>query len=104
MTTLSAGKVDFSGGWSSLWGAISGQLGGVLTILTWVGVIMVVFSVMGWVYQKRKGGGMGQGASGVFITLFVGAVLCAPQLLIPAVLGILDFVANSLLSLIQRAS
>lgn len=97
-------KSNFSSSWNTFWSAISGQLGGVLTIMTWVGVVLVVFSVVGWIYKKRQGGSLSQGLSGVFITMVVGMVLCSPQLLIPLILRIVDFVANTAASLLQRAS
>lgn len=98
-------QVDFRGGWNSFWGAISDQLGGITTILTWVGMLMVLGSVLGWIWQKRRGGGGGgQGLTGVFIVMFIGALLAAPGAIIPGVLGIIDWVGNVIIALVNRAS
>lgn len=97
-------QVDFQGGWNSFWGAISGQLGGLGTILTWVGMLMVLGSVIGFIWQKRRGGGGGQGLAGVFIVMFIGALLAAPGALIPGLLGIIDWVGNVIIALVNRAS
>lgn len=94
--------VDFSGGWNTFWGAISGELGGVTTLLTVIGMLMVLGSVLGYIWMKRRNANVKDGLSGVFIVMFVGAVLAAPGALIPLVLTIVDWAANAVLALLQR--
>lgn len=97
-------KVDFSGAWNTFWGSISGSLGGLSTFLAVIGMLMVVFSAIGWLWQKRRGGGFAQGSSGLLITMTVGACLAAPSALIPLILGIFDFAANSMIAFFERIS
>ncbi|MCL6424365.1 hypothetical protein Bequi_13425 [Brachybacterium sp. JHP9] len=96
-------KVNFAGGWDTVWGAVSGQLGGVATLLTVIGMLMVLFSVLAWIYQKRRGANM-QGLGGVFVVLFIGAVMAAPGAIIPGILRIIDWVANGLIALVNSTS
>ena len=98
------GDVNFSGGWDTFWGAISAELGGVMTALTVIGTLLVVCSVLSWIWQKRRGGNAAQGLGGVFIFIFIGAVLAAPGLLIPGILSIIDWIANAIAALISDVS
>lgn len=95
-------KVNLAGGWNTLWGAISGVVGGqVMTILTIIGVIMVIASVAVYIFNKRRGGGVAQGLGSVLWTLVAGALLAAPQVIIPLLLTLLDLVINALIAIFR---
>lgn len=92
--------VNLAGGWNTLWSAISGAIGGsVMTLLTIAGVILVLFAVTKYVFDKRRGGSASQGLGIVLWTLVAGSILAAPQVILPLALGLLDLVINLLLSL-----
>lgn len=85
-------------GWDNLIGAFEKQAAfeKILTLLTAVGALLVVMAVVKWFWDKRRGGGGGGGGnSSVGWALAVGALLAAPQIIIPVILDILDVVANA---------
>lgn len=94
-------KVDLSSGWSTLWSGLtgSGNMANVMKILTAIGVVLLLGSLLGWIWGKRKGGSLASGGAGVFIVLIVGCILSAPNLLLPAVLGIIDGIGNGIAGL-----
>lgn len=93
-------EVDFSSGWDQVWSAISGSMGDGLTdLLTVVGVILVIFAIITWLWQRRRGGG-GGGGGGLVYMIIIGAILAAPGAIIPAFLTIIDLVVNAALNLI----
>lgn len=98
------GTVDLTSGWNTLWGAIQGVIGGpVMTLLTIIGVILVIASISSYFFQKRRGGGAMQGLGPVMWTLVCGALLAAPQVIIPLVLTLLDFAINTLVAIVNAS-
>ena len=96
------GQVNLAAGWNTLWGAISSVIGGQITlILTIIGVVMVIAAVGTWIFQRRRGGGVTQGLGAILWTLIAGALLAAPQVVIPLILTILDLVINGLIAIFQ---
>lgn len=99
------GTVNLAGGWDTLWSAIQGIVSGPVTnILTVVGVILVIFAVSKYFFDKRRGSGVSQGLGIVFWTLLVGALLTAPQVIFPIALRLLDIVANLVIAIVNSAS
>ncbi|GAA4033882.1 hypothetical protein GCM10023063_17180 [Arthrobacter methylotrophus] len=99
-----ADKVDLQGGWDAFWGAITTGFPGITTLMTVVGVCLVVFALIKWAWDRRRGGGMGQGSQPLWGALVPGAILAAPAVLFPLLLSILDFVANIAIKLAQTAT
>jgi hypothetical protein len=96
--------INLTSGWNTLWGAIAGVIGGpIMTLLTIIGVILVVVSIGTYFFQKRRGGGAMQGLGPVVWTLVCGALLAAPQIIIPLALTILDFIINTLIAIVNGA-
>lgn len=93
-------KVDLAGAWTGLWARISGASGitGLLTLMTWIGVGMVVFAIAKWAWSRRRGGAQA-GQLGWPIT--VGALLAAPAAVVPAFLWLIDLGANAVVSLLS---
>lgn len=103
---LTAGDtIDFSGAWKSMWTAIESATGiaGVIKLFAIVGVILVLASLIGWLFQKRRGGGVSQGLSGVLVTLIIGIVLVAPNYGIGALLTIVDGIGNAVVKILKLA-
>lgn len=103
---LAATNIDLSGSWDSFWGTFQGSIGPVMTLITMVGMLLVVGSVLKWLWDRRRGGGGGGGggmggANTVMWTLLLGATLAAPNLLIHQILTFLDAVANAFVSVFQ---
>lgn len=98
--------LDLKGGWNEFWGAINKtgtNIHGLLTLLTVIGTLMIAAGLIGWLWKKRRGGGLRDGSDGLFWTLIAGVILAAPNLLLPILLGILDTVANAIINLFHVA-
>jgi len=55
---LLAGTINLSGSWNQVWGAVQTAIGTKLTtLLSAVGVILVVGAVFKWLFERRRGGG-----------------------------------------------
>lgn len=90
-------NVNLRGAWSGFWGKINvGEFADVLTVLTWVGVALLVFALLKWVWNKRKGGAQG---GDVLYSALIGAIFSAPNFIIPVVLGFIDSIINTLVKL-----
>lgn len=89
-------KIDFTGGWTTLWNGITSSIGPQFaTLLNVVGVAIVVMAIFKWAWdRKRSGGGMGN-TSNVWGALLVGCMLAAPGLIVPIFLTILDAIASA---------
>lgn len=96
------GQVNFYGAWQTFWGRVSGNITGLITLLTIVGVLLLVIGIVGYIFEKRKSGGgsMSQGGGKVMWAMIAGLVCVAPNALIPLILKILDGVANGVLSIL----
>lgn len=98
---LAAETVDLSLSWDQFWGSFRTAVGEeLLTLITMVGMLLVVGAVLKWLWDRRRGnggGGMG-GANAILWTLLLGATLAAPGLLIPLFLNLLDGLANAFVS------
>lgn len=95
---IAAGGVHLASQWSTAWGAISGALGtNVTTLLGVIGVFMVVGGVVGWLWERRKGGGS---HSKLFYSIVIGAILSAPGFIIPMILTLADGIANGIAALL----
>lgn len=102
ITAVPMGDVNLKGSWSSFWGAISGGFGGLTTMLSIVGVGLVVVAIGKWVWDRRRQGGAGNHQP-LWGALLVGALLCAPTVLMPLLLTVMDAVANIGISLFKAA-
>lgn len=103
MTTLlvvPAAAINLSSGWAAFWGAVSGAIPGLSGMMTTVGVILLVFALGKYLWERRRnGGGGGQGGSTLMWTAIVGALLAAPPVIIPIFLTIVDWGLNSLVAI-----
>ena len=97
--------VKLEDAWKEFWGAITGPAAGILKIATWVGVVIVVAAVFAWLFERKRGGGVmsGQKSQGLIWAIVLGAVLAGPDLLIPLVLKIADWVVNTVTGLLSAA-
>lgn len=94
-------KVDFASSWQTFWGTISGSLGGFTKILGIIGLLLVVGSILKWLWERRRNGLTGgfKAHEGLVYTLVLGAVLAAPNFMIFWMLTILDTVVNAIASI-----
>ena len=103
MTLPIIASVDFASSWTSLWNSVSGSISGLTKLLGIVGLLLVVGSVLKWLWDRRRGGVGGgfQAHSHILFTLVLGAVLAAPNFMINWMLVILDTIVNAIASIGQ---
>lgn len=95
-------KVDLKGKFEELLGLVEGgDLGAFFKVAAWIGAIVLVMSVVAYVWQRRRGtGGGGKGGSkGVTMSAIVGGILVAPGALLPLLLGIIDTIINAFINI-----
>lgn len=93
--------VDLSAAWDSFWGPVSSAIGtSATTLLTVVGVVILIASIATYIFKKRQGGA---NTGGLFWAALIGAVLAAPAVLFPLLLQLADFVINGFLSLLPAS-
>lgn len=84
-------------GWNRL---ISVVPSNVLTFMTVLGVLILVLAVVIWLWQRRKGGGGGmQGFP--WIAVVLAGALAGPQLVIPAIIGVLQFIVGFVITVVN---
>jgi hypothetical protein len=93
-------EIDLVGSWNIFWQAISGAISGpVKTTMIIVGVGLILFTIVKYLWDKRRGSGGRQ--SPIWWTLIFGGVLIAPDVLLPLVLSILQWAINLGLRVVQ---
>lgn len=94
--------VNFVSSWSSIWSAISGAVGSQLTTaLSIIGGLLVLMSVLKWLWDRRKGGFQGNHHN-LLWTLIIGAVLVSPNTIIPVLLTVVDLVINLIVGIVSH--
>ena len=89
--------IDLESGFQTFWSAIPNSAG-VATVLTAIGVLIILFTVVPWIWQRRKGGF--QGMQGFpWMGVVFAAVLAGPQVVIPLLLRVLSLLTNLLIQL-----
>lgn len=100
-TAVPAADVNFAGGWNTAYSAITSGFPQLMNILTVVGVILVIGTLLKWAWDRRRGGSMAQGAQPVWGVLIIGSILMAPTIVMPLLLLIVDGIANAGLALFK---
>jgi len=101
------GKIDLSGAWDTLWNSLvaEGDFGKITKLLGVIGVVIVVFAVGKYLWSKGTGrGGGGGGQNNIMGAVVVGALLAAPDFLLPIILQIFDVVANAVTSVFKNTT
>jgi len=96
---IATASINFASSWTTFWSSISGSLGKLPTLLGIIGMLLVVAAILTYLWERRRGGDGGKGGhSKILWAIIVGAILAAPSVVIPAILTIVDFVANVIAS------
>jgi hypothetical protein len=96
---LAAASVNFQSGWNTVWNSVTAAVGTQLTtLMTAFGVVLVVFAIIRWLWDRRRSGFQGN-HSGLLWTFGIGAVLAAPEAIMPLLLGLADLITNAVVGL-----
>lgn len=90
--------MDLVGGWDNLWNGITGS-SNIGLVMAVVGVALIAFFMLKWLWQKRNGAGGGFPWIGVGL----GAVLAGPEWLFPLLLRILQLIINIVVGIVEFA-
>ena len=106
LIALPAG-VDFTSGWNALYGAFTAAVGTQFALgMSMFGVGLLVFALVKFFWDKRKGtggglGGAGGGLSPLGWTLVFATLMVAPGILVPVFLRICELIADFGMALIK---
>lgn len=92
-------KSNLKDGWDAVWSAVKTGAPGLSELLLSVGVVLMVFALGKWLWDKRKGGG--GNSSALLWTAVVGAALAGPEVIFPIMLGIVDWLINTVVGIVQ---
>lgn len=78
--------------WATFWNKISGPLGGLVTLMSFIGIVLLVYGIAKYFLDRRRGGAnTGQ----LMWAIGVGALLVTPQVIIPLLLRLADLLVNA---------
>lgn len=99
-------EVDFSGGWNEFWDSLTKGVGAdsIINLMSVIGVAFVVVALIAWAVKKATGKNVPGGQGGIGGALILGAVLCAPSVVIPMILTLFDLVANAFVSVFTNST
>lgn len=97
------GKIDLARGWDATWLSLTEGYPGLGRTLAFIGVAIVVLSLVKWAWSSRRGG-QSQAARPVWGTLIIGSLLTAPTVIVPLLLGVLSTLINIAISLFSTAA
>ncbi|GAB3762657.1 hypothetical protein GCM10028864_54120 [Microlunatus parietis] len=98
-------KVNLSGAWTDFWDAVTDKGGaGLTTGAAWIGLLIIIGALIVFLWRRTRGYADENGPRGwVVWAILFGAVLAAPGFLMPAILGLVDLIANTAVGLWDRA-
>lgn len=88
---------NLAGGWTNVFSKINSAFPGLMTLLTSLGVLVVVGAVGKYFWDKRRGGA---NASALGWSLAVGGLFAAPGLIVPICLRLADAAINAVAGII----
>jgi len=106
IVVLAAALPNLSADWTSFWNTVSAASGmsGVLKLLSIIGVVLAVGSLVGWLWEIRRQGGFRGAARSHHKLIFgfiVGLILAGPGLVLPIFLTFFTQLVNGFLSLLS---
>ncbi len=92
--------------WTSFWSTVSGAtgMGPVIQLLSIIGVILAVFSLLVWLWEIRKAGGFGgakQSHHKLIFGFILGMALASPTIVIPVLLTLLQQIISGIVAIIH---
>lgn len=87
-----ANVTDFRGGFDNFWSTLTSSVPGLTTVMNIIGIILVVFAIISYLWQHRRGTNWSGGTQIITGSLVVGGALMAPGLILPLILGAFDWI------------
>lgn len=97
---LLKGDINIKQGWQSIWSALTSGAPGLATFLTTIGALIFVWAIVKFFWDKRKGNGGNTSALGW--SLAVAALFAGPQVVLPILLGMADWVINTVIGILPK--
>ncbi|XBH22985.1 hypothetical protein V5R04_07180 [Jonesiaceae bacterium BS-20] len=96
---LAAEKINLTAGWTSFWTKINtGDFKTLMMYATWVGVALFFGAIVTYFWQKKRGNA---NAAAIGWTGGLGALLAAPNVLVPVMLTLFSLVVNTVVALLS---
>lgn len=90
--------IDLSGVWADAWATLSPDVQELLELISYIGVALIVVSLLTYAWQRRNG----KAKAGPLVwTILIGCLACAPNLIIPGVLALIDGTAGAVIALLN---
>lgn len=94
--------------WTSFWSTVSAAsgMGGVISLLSIIGVLLAVASLLGWLWEVRKSGGF-SGATvkkshhKLIFGFILGMALASPTIVIPVFLTLIGQIISGVIAIIH---
>ena len=102
MMVPATGDINLKDSWDTLWTSVTQGFGKAPQIMTVIGLIVLVFALAKYFWDRRKNGSAN--AHPVWSAIIVGGILAAPQVVFPVLLFVADGLANIGLALFQNAT
>jgi hypothetical protein len=90
--TAASGGIDLVGGFTTLWNNLPNSTS-IAVVLSMIAVIIILVTVVPWLWQRRKGGLSGMGGF-PWVGVVVAALLAGPAVVFPVLLGIFSLIIN----------
>lgn len=91
------GSINLVTSWNTAWSDVSGPLSSFTNLMAVVGSVMVVFGIVGYLWERKRGGGGNH--QKLIWTIVIGAILSGPSIMIPLLLTLIDYVVNAVISI-----
>lgn len=85
------GVTDFRGGWDRVWSTLTDAAPGLELAMNIIGVILIIFAILSYLWQHRKGSNWSSGTAIIVGAAILGTALLAPGVLFPLALGVVDW-------------
>lgn len=89
-------EVDLHGSWQGFWRALTGSAGaGFATAAAWLGMLIILGALVVFFWRRTRGR-VEEGPRGwVIWAVIFGAILAAPEFIMPVLLSLIDGIANT---------
>lgn len=93
-------EFNFKGQWATFWGAVTSAAPQLVNALGFVAFLILLFALVKYFIERAKGSG---GNTKKFLGMaLIAGIFALPNILLPMVLGVFDWVANIAVQFLQK--